>query len=186
MQKHPIMLQLLKNDELLPCLEISYELLNMAVDFNSMKFLCLLIDFIGNICLYAQDFGRSTFFFEQLRLACSYSKNYKLKVDALIGLAKNATSLKMYKESHIILKKALQYAWAVANEDKELLIYDMMGISYYYMGQLKKAEYFHSRFVLGKLELSSSATKSISFEILNDYHQHLQVVETENLTTLFL
>lgn len=186
MRKHPVMLMHLKNDELEQCLSVAYELLNMAVDFNAMRFLCLLLDFIGKICLYMGDFGKSAFFFEQLRIACTYNKNNQLKVDALIGLAKNATHMKMYRESHIILKKALQYSWAVGNEDKELLIYDLMGINYYYLGQLKKAAYFHNRFMLGRLELPESATKRISFEILNDYQQLVHIVESENLTSLFL
>lgn len=115
MKKQSIMLFHLRNDELSESLNIAYELLNMAVDFNSMRFLCLLIDFIGNLCLYAEDCDKSVFFFEQLRIACTYNRNHQLKVDALVGLARNATKLKMYKESHILLKKALQYTWAVGN-----------------------------------------------------------------------
>lgn len=82
----------------------------------------------------------------------------------------------MYRESHLLLKKALQYAWELNNSDKELYIYDLIGLNYFYTGNLAKADYFHNRFALGATELSDSATKRISFEILNDYHLHLNII----------
>lgn len=69
----------------------------MAVDFNSMRYLILLIEFIAEICFEMEDYHRSTFFFEQLRVACTYTRSYELKIDALIGLARNACRLKLYR-----------------------------------------------------------------------------------------
>lgn len=86
----------------------------------------------------------------------------------------------------MLLKKALQYAWKLNNEDKELYIYDMIGLNYFYTGNLSKAEYFHNRFVLGALEMPDSATKRISFEILNEEHLHLNVLEFSDVSSLFL
>jgi|JI6StandDraft_1071083.scaffolds.fasta_scaffold00480_36 hypothetical protein len=158
----------------------------MAVDLNSMRYLCLLIEFTAEICFEMEDYHRSAFFFEQLRVACTNSRSYELKIDALIGLARNACRLKMYRESHLLLKKALQYAWELGNEDKELYIYDLIGLNYFYTGTLPKAEYFHNRFVLGATELPDSATKRISEEILNDYHHHLNIIEFAEVSSLFL
>jgi hypothetical protein len=92
----------------------------------------------------------------------------------------------MYRESHLLLKKALQYAWEVNNEDKELLIYDLIGLNYFYTGNLQKADYFHSRYMLGATEMADSATKRISFEILNDYHIQFSNINFEDVSSLFL
>jgi hypothetical protein len=92
----------------------------------------------------------------------------------------------MYRESHLLLKKALQYDWELNNEDKELFIYDLIGLNYFYTGNLPKADYFHSRFMLGATELYDSATKRISIEILNDYHIHFNKIHFEDVSSLFL
>lgn len=48
----------------------------MAVDLNSMRYICLLIEFAAEICYEMEDYNRSTFYFEQLRIACTYNRSY--------------------------------------------------------------------------------------------------------------
>ncbi len=59
---------------------------------------------------------------------------------------------KDYDASIKILKKALQYAWKINDGDKEIMIYDYIGMSYFYMGDIKNAEIYHVRYVEGSSE----------------------------------
>ena len=50
-----------------------------------------------------------------------------------------------YKWAIIFYRKALQYSWLFNNYEKEVMIYDQMGIIYFLDGQVKKASYYHTR-----------------------------------------
>jgi len=109
---------------------------------------------------------------------------YKLKAYKSLG--------RCYQELHnysIALTyhcKYLQYAWTYGSDKDELMAYDLMGMQYYYMGDLEKANYYHSRMSNGKLEPNDSNTKQIGisrvklqqkngskkFQNLIDYHKH--------------
>ncbi len=50
------------------------------------------------------------------------------------------------------IKKLLKLSWKINNLEYEFIAYDLLGISYYYIGDLKLASYFHYRAVNDKNE----------------------------------
>ena len=61
-----------------------------------------------------------------------------------------------------------------------------MGSAYYYDGNQREAQYYHQRYTQGQIERSDSAVKLISAEMLNEYDRHVQTLEKDHLTSLFL
>jgi len=69
--------------------------------------------------------------------------------------------LKYHKTALVYFTKFLYVAWEIDSPKDELLAYDYIGIQYYYMGKLEKAEFFHNRMVGGKLEAKNSRQRQI-------------------------
>lgn len=57
--------------------------------------------------------------------------------------------LKQYGSAVQLLKRALEYCWYIKNDEFELMVYDYLGMGYYYWGLLPEAELFHNKFVSG-------------------------------------
>jgi hypothetical protein len=66
------------------------------------------------------------------------------------------------------------------------LIYDHMGNACYYEGSIRDSHYYHRRFAQGECEQQDSAIKRLSAEMLQEYCSHLQTLECQHLTSLFL
>ncbi len=86
----------------------------------------------------------------------------------------------MHEEALHSFKKQLQLAWATGDRKAELLAYDNIGLSYYYLGDCKRAEYYHDRMVGGKLESPDSATKKSSLSMM----QNKQMARWEKLSNI--
>lgn len=109
-----------------------------------------------------------------------------IKIEALMAMAGIAQEAKLYSESTVLLKKALQYAWKDRNAEVELQIYESIGTNFYLQGDIQTAKYYHMRFMQGKAEHTDSAIKKISAEMLLEFDRNINALEKQNLTTLFL
>jgi len=49
-------------------------------------------------------------------------------------------------------KKMLHLAWFLKDTQSELKAYDNIGIQYYYLGNMSKAEFYHNRMMKGEIE----------------------------------
>lgn len=76
-----------------------------------------------------------------------------------MALGECATKLAHYYSAMIIYKKALELAYVYQDHDAELKLYDRIGSMHYYLGDLKKAEYYHLRSLNGLLEESGSPSR---------------------------
>ena len=99
-----------------------------------------------------EDFERSFFYYNQSRLVSKFTLNHPVMTFALLGMAKSAQKRDLNEESIIFLKKALQYAWHNKQEDLEIEIFDLLGLNNFYLGNIKNAYYFHTRYSQGSLE----------------------------------
>ena len=61
-----------------------------------------------------------------------------------------------------MLKNALFLALALDNESLELIIYDEIGINFYYLGDLEKSEVYHNKFMRRIVEPKNSYNRTIS------------------------
>ena len=70
--------------------------MNETVDFNELKFLCLLVMLTAEICYQFKDFNRSIYFFNEARKFASYSCLFNIKTDSLIAIGQISIELKLY------------------------------------------------------------------------------------------
>ena len=70
---------------------------------------------------------------------------YRRKIDAFIGLSECCVRIHKFSKALIFLKKALQYSWYTGCIEKELLIYDKIGLIHFNLQDLKKAQFYHQR-----------------------------------------
>ena len=87
----------------------------------------------------------------------------------MIGMGRVALEMNFTREAIILFKKALAYAWRINDIENEVIIYDYLGQTYFAEGKMKKAAYYHTRYIQNELEPFSSAIRKIGWEILHDY-----------------
>lgn len=81
--------------------------------------------------------------------------------------------LRHHNHSIKLCEKALTYAWHVGLHDEEIQAYDMIGLSYFYLGNAKKANYYHDKWAKAEIELQNSYYKRTSKEFISMYERHL-------------
>lgn len=65
------------------------------------------------------------------------------------------------------LRKALEYAWLKADVQRELELYDKLGIVHYVSGDVEKADYYHRRFAESQVENLQSPAYIVGVENVN-------------------
>lgn len=65
--------------------------------------------------------------------------NLRMKVDCLVYLSGITKKLKLYTQSLRLIKKALQYIWEIKDIDQEIHIYEEIGLIYFHMCNVEKA-----------------------------------------------
>lgn len=55
----------------------------------------------------------------------------------------------------------LKLSWAINERDFELLSYDMIAVVLYYLRDIKRAMFFHEKFVKGEFEDSGSNVRNL-------------------------
>ena len=82
-------------------------------------------------------------------------KCYKCLSSAFLMISKEEIALRF-------AKKYLLLSWATHSIKNEMLAYDMIGLLYYYSGDIYKAKYYHNRMVSNILEDNNSNLKKIN------------------------
>jgi len=88
--------------------------------------------------------------------------DYSRKIDSYKWLALIYQEHQKTDLAIMYLKKMLRLALAVGNKDKELVAYDLLGIQYYYLGNLEVASYFHQKMALGETEPDNSPQRNVA------------------------
>ncbi|KAM3130633.1 hypothetical protein pb186bvf_017225 [Paramecium bursaria] len=146
--------------------------LSLAVDNNDLSRLEYLLPLTADIMFGIRQLDFAVFYYDQSRILFTYTKKHNKKARSLIGISNACQELKMYKESLIFLKKALQYAWT--SNEHELTIYEKMSLIYFYQGKLQESLYFHERGTLGVYENDESPLKQFGIESLKVYLNKVQ------------
>jgi hypothetical protein len=60
-----------------------------------------------------------------------------------------------------LVKKALVYAWMGDFEELEIQCYEMLGLSYFYLGDLKQSNFFHTKWSLAEVEPKDGYFKKV-------------------------
>ena len=77
-----------------------------------------------------------------------------------------------------MLKRALQFAWKLKDEEIECEIYDRMGIVHYQMGDVEKATFYHEKSINGLITPQDSEIVRISNENIDAYRSSVHTKET--------
>ena len=68
---------------------------------------------------------------------------------------------KEYHNAIKCFKKMLEIAWQIDNVDDEMNAYEMIGLQYYYLNDLERSKYYHSRMQRGRQETKDSKIRKI-------------------------
>ena len=79
-------------------------------------------------------------------MACELCDDLDMKTDALIGLGDVAKKSSQLELALMFIRRALQYAWYTKNKEKELALYDRLGIINYQMGDMERANFYHQKY----------------------------------------
>ncbi|KAL4465846.1 hypothetical protein ABPG74_004083 [Tetrahymena malaccensis] len=139
-------------------------LLDLLVEMNEINLFCQFVLFLGYTAKDFNHLDKAIFFFQQVDLLANLFRRWAIKSEALIKLAECAKELKLYDSSILILKKALQFVWLTKDHDRELSIYDNLGLNYFYLGDLENAFYYHEKYMKGETEGEQTATKQLSLK----------------------
>jgi len=84
-------------------------------------------------------------------------KQYIEKIGFYKKIAKCFKEIQNHNQALYYYKKQLQLSWEQQESMHELEAYDLIGIQYYYLGNIDKAIYYHNRMMNGELEINSTA-----------------------------
>lgn len=104
-----------------------------------------------------KDFHKTIHLIKIYKSIATIYNDYPRKLDSYKWLALVYQDHQKIELALMYLKKMLRLAWAIGDHDRELLAYDLLGIQFYYLGEIDKASYFHQRMVNGELEPELSA-----------------------------
>ena len=65
------------------------------------------------------------------------------------------------------------YAWNSNNIEDEIACYDLVGLSFFYMGNTNKAEYYHTKWAKGEIEKVDSYYRKTSKEFIQMFEKFL-------------
>jgi len=74
--------------------------------------------------------------------------------------------MRRYDNSIIWFKKQLELAWFEKDHNIETMAYSNMSKAHFHLGDLDKANYYHDRFLRGKLENEKSSLKTMSYHVV--------------------
>jgi hypothetical protein len=77
-------------------------------------------------------------------------------------LGKCCMKLAKYKDALVCFKLQLSFSWYLNRPVDELKAYDNVGMAYFYLQDLKKANNYHQRAMKGVIESPNTAAKEIT------------------------
>lgn len=132
-----------------------------------------LVFYLASISFDCQSFHRATYFYQQCLVVSEISRNFGLKCRTLMRLAKCAREFQLYEYSLEMLKKALCYAWVSNDSEQEIQLYDQLGMTYYYIGDIPQSEYYHRKWYLAETEPDNGYFRQTAAAFIKFYEREL-------------
>lgn len=73
-------------------------------------------------------------------------------------------NLKLYNTSLLYFGKFLECAWYFGNTEAEFKAYDLLGVTYYLLGELETAKFYHEKMIQNDNEPDESDVKILSIK----------------------
>ena len=109
-----------------------------------------------------KDFTKTVQLIKQYKSISTIYNDYTRKMDSYKWLALVYQDHQKTELAIMYLKKLYRLALAMGDRDRELLAYDLLGLQYYYLGDLEVAAYFHQKMANGEIEPEGSSYSKIA------------------------
>ena len=83
--------------------------------------------------------------------------------------------MQKWKKATDCFKKYLQLAWYLNDLDAELRAYENLGIDYFYMGEMAKANFYDRKFTEGIFEGPDSVVKKVAVNIIKNKVENIRL-----------
>lgn len=121
-----------------------------------------LLEHTGRINLELENFAGAIKAFQRMRDVAEDIGEKEVEMKAYRLLGKTLQNQTEHERAIFVLKRLLQVAWFQNNLNYEMKAYEMIGLQYFYMRDLAKADYYFDRFMRGKFEVGASKTRDLS------------------------
>lgn len=118
----------------------------------------------AKLVLLFQDVYKAIILYKNCKKLATNCQMYKCLISCYKGLGRCFQKLQQYKLALSYFAKMLQCSWKIKDNDHEILAYDLIGMQYYYMGELEKSKLYHQKMVEGELEPESSNLRRLAIE----------------------
>lgn len=123
----------------------------------------------AKIIFMFQDVYKAIIIYKNCKKLCISFQLVDYLISCYKGLGRCFQYLKQYSLALTYFSKMLQCSWKLNDKDHEILAYDLIGMQFYYMGDLEKSKYYHQRMVDGELEPESSNVRKLA--VINFLHK---------------
>ncbi|CAK64390.1 unnamed protein product (macronuclear) [Paramecium tetraurelia] len=187
--KEKILFELLRLKQMPQAIDIMQSIIEMAIGTKSVVIFIEILLFIAETLENSNQIDLAIHFYNQVRIGSTYGKQtldiYKMR--SLVGLASCCMEFQCYESGVKFLKKCLQYAWINNNQEYENIVYQKLGMLYFYLGNIEKATFYHERSINYDYELETSPLRQLSCDTLKNYlNKNFPKNSAENMNNLFL
>ena len=130
-----------------------------AKDSDNYKVHLYCLKIAGKLAYERRDIAKAEYYFRQCKLVSDINRSQIDKCRAYKNLGRCSQERYNYKRALNYFIKMLQLAWYCNNKEYELNAYDHIGLQYYYLGQIEKANYYHFRSMNGAVETENSSLR---------------------------
>lgn len=116
----------------------------------------------SKVCFESKQLNKAVIILKQAKNICNDTGLWDLKLKCYEKLGKCFQSLKNFTLSLRYYMKMLEIAIYTNSKSKELLAYDLIGLQYFYAGDLSLANFFHKKLIKGEAEQENSTLRRIA------------------------
>lgn len=132
------------------------EIVTKSQESKNLAFTLKILLLHAKLAYQSQNVFKAIILYRNCKKTASSVKLYKIIGSCFKGLGFCFQFLKQYSLSLIYFTKFLQCSWHLKDQNKELLAYDLIGLQYYYLGEIEKSRYYHLKMVSGEVEPENS------------------------------
>ncbi|CAD8208388.1 unnamed protein product [Paramecium pentaurelia] len=144
-------------------------------ELNQLKLFSELLFFVAYFANTIISLNKASYLLKDCLKVSELNRDHILKIKILIQFYLIAKQLKQYEQARKFIQKALNYAWADNLEDYEIDCYDKLGMCYFYMGNINKANHFHSKWAKCDIEPKNSYYRLTSKDFIKLYEKQLPI-----------
>ncbi|CAD8123760.1 unnamed protein product [Paramecium sonneborni] len=144
-------------------------------ELNLLKLFSDLLFFVAYFANTIISLNKASYLFHDCLKLSELNRDHILKIKILIQFYDIAKQLKQFEQARKFIQKALNYAWADNLEDYEIDCYDKLGMCYFYMGNISKANHFHTKWAKCEVEPKNSYYRQTSKDFIKLYEKQIPI-----------